>query len=140
MSPLPPTHIILFELDFNVKVPFLGLLQFLSDLKSTTHRQTVKRDKILHIPWFLQINLQISIRITCNTYLSKSRYVHEYQLYLHLTVKVKLRLFLYFFIKLESFKNSLKASRSNLTFVLNFIDRANIQIQLLTKLYGFLFS
>jgi hypothetical protein len=31
----PPRHIILFELDSNVKFPLLRLLQFLGDLKST---------------------------------------------------------------------------------------------------------
>ena len=55
------------------------------------------------------------------------------------TVKVKLRLFLYFFIKLESFKNSLKASRSNLTFVLNFIDRANTNSTFNKALWLFIF-
>ena len=32
----PPHYIILFELEFDVKFPLLRLLQFLSDLKSTT--------------------------------------------------------------------------------------------------------
>ena len=40
MLPSPPPHdIILFELDFKVKLPLLRLLQFLSDLKSTIFYQ-----------------------------------------------------------------------------------------------------
>jgi hypothetical protein len=35
LPPTPPHNIILFELDFDVKFPLLGLLLFLSDLKST---------------------------------------------------------------------------------------------------------
>ena len=35
MLPPPPHNIILLELDFDVKFPLLGLLLFLSDLKST---------------------------------------------------------------------------------------------------------
>ena len=35
MLPLAQHNIILFELDFDVKFPLLGLLQFLSDSKST---------------------------------------------------------------------------------------------------------